>query len=327
MSHLHSNYHSPAAKDPAVDLTGAQSSDAASSGHADGTADTPNTSPSPWDPGSTSDFGLRTGSEQLLTPGGPQTSFAQPMSVDDDSPDLFSKTGHWASDAPTRTQQESPTFEGVVDEILRQPLPVDDESAESADPVPAIDESISSEVLESAQQEQQSCSGVSSYDLFHVSFASNPDLETLSKIHASASALDTLTCSMMYDPLNLDDHLELGRFHYGQAFAAKNGAVILKATNHDSGELVGCAWLQLHIFYKRNKQIPYCQPGHQLPCCLRRQAYITVHVQKHKHRQAVLRTSGTREYGTLHYCKYQYFAMFCHELQAFATEVSGQYDN
>ena len=343
----HSNHHSPAANDQALDLTGAQRSDAASSGYADGTADTRITSPSPWGPGSTSDFGLHTGSEQRLTPGGPSISFAPPLSVDDDLSDLFPEIGQSvASNALTMTQEESPTFESVVDEIMRQPLSIDDEPSdlfpeidqsvasdaltitqqesptfesvideimrqplsmddESAYPFPAIGESMTSDVFKATQQEQQSCFGLSAYDLFHVSFASKPDLGTLSEIHARASASDHLACCMMHRPEEFDSHLEVGRFHYGQAFAAKDGAVILKATNRDSGEIVGCAWLQLHIFHKRNKRVPFCQPGCPLPCCLKQKLYRWVHTQIHQHRQKALRKSGRREYGTLHYCKYR----------------------
>ena len=349
----HSNYHWPAANDPIFYFTGAQRSDAAPSGYTDETADTPSTFLSPWYPKSTSDFGLHFDSEQPLTPGSPSTSSAQSLS-DDDLSDLFPEIGQSvASDASTMTQQEWSTFDSAMDEILR-PLSVDDVSnlfsetgqpvasdastdkvmqqplsgdTESADPFPATGESMTSEVFESAQQEQQSNFGVSACDLFHVSFASEPDLETLSAIHARASATDHLACGIMHRPKDIDSHLEVGRFHYGQAFAAKDWALILKAVNQDSGELVGCAWLQPHIFYKKNKLIPFCQPGYPLPCCLRQDIYRWVHRQRHQYRQTAMRISGTREYGTLHYCKYRYFAMFRHEFQAFASEVSRQYDN
>ena len=295
----HSNYHSPAANDPALDFTGAQRSDAASSGYADGTADTRIASPSPRDPGSTLEFGLNTGSEQRLTPGGPSISFSPPLSVDDDLSDLFPEIGQSvASDALIMTQQESPTFESVIDEKMGQPLSMDHESA---DPFPAIGESMTSDVFEATQQEQQSSFGLSAYDSFHVSFASKPDLEMLSEIHAHASVPNHLACCMMHKPEDFGSHLEVGRFHYGQAFAAKDGAVILKATTRDSGEIVGCAWLQLHILHERNQMVPFCQPGYPLPCCLKRQLYRWVHRQIHQHRQRALRKSG-REYGTLHYC-------------------------
>ena len=358
----HSNYHSPAANDPIFYLREAQRSDAAPSGYADETAD----SLSPWYPELTSDFGLHFDSEQPLTPESPSTSFAQslsdddlsdlfpeigqsvasdaltmtqqewstfdsamdeilrPLSVDDVS-NLFSETGQpVASDTSTMTQQESSTFEAVMDKVMQQPLSVD---TESADPFPATGESMTSEVFESAHQEQQSSFGVSACDLFHVSFASEPDLETLSEIHARASATDHLACCIMHRPEDIDSHLEVGHFHYGQAFAAKDWAVILKVINQDSGELVGCAWLQPHIFHKKNKLIPFCQPDYPLPCCLRQSLYRWVHRHRHQYRQTAMRISGTREYGTLHYCKYRYFAIFRHEFQAFASEVSRQYDN
>ena len=354
----HPQYYSPFDNDPPLERTRAQRSDAASSGYAYGTADTCNTSPSPGDPG------------------GPSTSFPQTLSMDDDRSDPFFETGQSvALYAPTTTQQEPSTVEAVDDEIMWQPLSVDDdhdlsnpfpETSQSvasdaltmiqqqsstseaviddhdlSDPFPengqsvASDastttqqepstsevvndqimrqplsvESITSDHVESAQQEQQSCSDVSAYNLFHVSFASEADLGILSEIHARASVHNHLARSTMHDPEHFDSHLEIGRFHYGQAFAAKGRAIILKAIvlkaiNKGSGEIVGCAWLQQHIFYRNNKEIAVCQPGYPLPCCLKKQFYTWVHGQIHQHRQIALEKSGTREYGTLHYCKY-----------------------
>ena len=176
------------------------------------------TSPPSRDPESRSEFGVHFGSERPLTPGGPSTSFAQPLSVDDDLSDLFSETDQpVASDALKTTQQESPTFESVVDEILRQPLSVDDLSDPSsvADPFPEIGESMTAGVFEATQQEQQSCFGMSAYDLFHVSFESEPDLGILSEIHARASAPNHLACCIMHRLEDFDSHLEVGRFPYG----------------------------------------------------------------------------------------------------------------
>ena len=221
------------------------------------------TSPPSRDLESTSDFGLHFGSEQPLTPGGPSRRFGQLLLVADDLSDLFS----------------------------------------FADPFPEIGESMTAGVFEATQQEQQSCFGMSAYHLFHVSFASEPDLEILSEIHARASAPNHLACCTMHRLEDFDSHLEVGRFHYGQAFGAENGAVILKATNQDSGELVGCAWLQLHNFHKKEKSIPFCQSVYPLPYCVEQQLYKWVHRQIHKHRLTALRKSGTRRYGTLHYCK------------------------
>ena len=122
----HSNHHSPAANDPALDFTGAQRSDAASSGYADGTAGTPSKPPSPWDADSMFDYDLYIGSERPLTPGGPSTGFAQPLSVDDDPSDRLPEIGQpVVLDAPTMTQQESSTFDSVSDELMQQPMALD----------------------------------------------------------------------------------------------------------------------------------------------------------------------------------------------------------
>ena len=298
----HSNYHPPAATDPALDLTGAQRSDAASGGSADGTADNRNTSPSTWDPELLSGYGAY---------------------QDDDLSDPFPEIGQSvASDALTTTQQESSTVEAINHETMRQPLSIDNESA---GPFPAIEESKTSDYSESVQQEQQSGFAASAYKLFHVSFASERDLESLSDIHARASA-SKLDRATMYSPERYDNRLEIGRFHYGQAFAAKDEDIILKAINKDSEISVGCAWLQLHTLHKRNQKIQFCQPSDRLPLDLKKRPYKWVHRNIHQHRQEALRKS-TRPYGTPHYCEFRSFAMFRYEFQASATEKSGQYDN
>ena len=291
----HSNHKPPAATDPALDLTGAQRSDAASDGYVDGTADTRNTSPSTWDLELFSGSNLHLGLEQRLTPGDPSTSFAQPLFVDDDlSPEIGQSVD---SDALITTQQEPSTSEGVVGEIVRQP--------------PSVDDDLS--------------------DPFNVSLASESDLEILSRIHAQASASDPLACCTMQKPEDFDDHLKLGRFYYSQAFAAKKatarkgtikrGTVILKVTNQDLREVVGCAWLQLH------KKGPIGPPDASLSHCLETQLYEWVHTELHKHHQAALEGNGTRTHGTRRYSKYRYFAMFHNQIENFATKVSGQYDN
>lgn len=375
----HPKYYRPVDDGPPLGLTRPQRSDAASSGYADGTAETRNTSPSPRDPG------------------GPSTSFAQPLSMDDDylSDSFFEIGQSVASDAPATTQQEPSTVDAIVNEIMRQPVSVDDDYDPSnpfpeidqlrasdalkmiqlqrqsstsdavnddhdlSDPFPengqsvasdaltttqqqsstseavndeimrqplsvekesahrfsAIEESMTSDLVESAQQEQQLRFDMSVYELFHVSFASKAELDILSKIHAQARGPDHLARSTMHNPEHFDSQLEIGRFHYGQAFAAKDGAIILKAINKDSGGLVGCAWLQRYISYRNNKQIPFCRPGYPIPPCLKKRLYMGVHRQIHQHRQMALRESGTREYGTLHYCKY--ITMFRHGILGF----------
>lgn len=334
----HSHYHPPAAIDPALDFTGAQGSDAASGGHAEANAPTWITDSSPLDPEWMAAIGRQFDSEQPLTPGGPSTSFAQRISADYDS---FPELGQPVASDPLR--QSLPSDDDTLNpfskfdqqmasDVLRQPLLVDNGSA---DPVSAIKESMISNVFECAQQEQQPSSVVSANDLFHVSFASEQDLETLSEIHASASASDPLACFTMRQPRYFGGHLEKGRFHYGQAFAAKDGAVILKVTNKDSEEVVGCAWLQRHILRKMREQVPICQADDSLPRCMKTMFYKWFHTQIHKHRQtalfkhqqtALLRNK-TRRYRTLHYCKCWCFAMFRHKIQAFATEAIGRYDS
>ena len=224
------------------------------------------------------------------------------------------------------TQQESSTFDSVADETMRQPLSLDNGSA---DPFPAIGESMTSDVLEAAQQEQQSGFGVSAYDSINISFASKEDLDLLSEIYAGASASDSgsLAYCATHKPEDIDSHLEVGRFNYDQAFAAKNGTVVLKA--QDSGRLLGCVLLQPHILHKFQKKVPLGLQGDEVPRCLKQTFYRWIHKEIHEHRRKALERSQTktRAYGTLHYCKYRYFAMFRHEFQAFATDVSGQYDN
>ena len=293
----HSNYHTPAANDPALDLTGAQRSDTASGGYAEGTADPSIPSPSPGYP-----------------------EFDQPV----------------ASDALRLMQQEPSILDAELDEIMRQPLPTDHDSSEydilnpssdldqqlashvwqqplavdnnSVDPFPAIGESINSNVFGAGQQEQQSSFGVSANDLFDVSITDENDLEDLSKIHAQASASDPLACCTMKKPEDFGDHLKLGRYHYDQAFATKEGAlfaVILKATNQDSGEIVGCACLHYHILFRGERGIGSWLPDDSLRCCLKTHLYEWVYTKIHWHRRtALLSTTGIGHMETRpHYCK------------------------
>ena len=282
-------------------------------------------------------------------PGVPSTGFAQPLSEDGDFPSPLTDIGQPLSpDAMEWIPQEWltsewPPFEAIGDKMTGEPVPMEMNYDDFSDPFPEIGQPVGPDALATTQQESSTFGSIKDEtmqqplsmdnesanpfrdDLFQVSFASEPDLELLSKIHARASVSDPLACSIIRKPKHFDSHLEIGRFHYGQAFAAKDWAIILKAINQDSRELVGCAWLQPHIFYKRDKPIQFCQDDYPLPRCLKQTLYQWFHRQIHQHRQTALRRSGTREYGTLHYCKY--FTMFRHDFQAFATEMSGQYDN
>ena len=152
---------------------------------------------------------------------------------------------------------------------------------ENADLAPGIGQSTASDAFKATEQEQSSF-GASADELFGVSFASEWDLEKLSDIHARVSIDNPLACCTIRQPKDLSTHLELGRFYYGQAFAAETRAIVLKVTNQVSGEIVGCAWLQVHLpFEKHNKKVPISRPGVSLPSCLKRMIYGWMYQKAH----------------------------------------------
>ncbi len=84
------------------------------------------------------------------------------------------------------------------------------------------------------------------YAAVEVSFAEKSDLKELANIHAGTSKADPLVRCTLWEPERCRVHRNLGDFHYGQAFAAETDAIVLKVTDQMSGEIAGCAWLQLH---------------------------------------------------------------------------------
>ena len=169
---------------------------------------------------------------------------------------------------------------------------------ENADLSPEIGRSIASHASEATEQEQSSF-GASADELFQVSFASEFDLEKLSDIHARVSIDNPLVCCTMLKPKDFPSHLELARFHYRQALAAKTGAVVLKVTNQVSGEIVGCAWLQVHFSSeKRSKKVPISGPSVSLPSCLKKTLYGWIYHKAQNHRRTAVKKKSQN------YCKY-----------------------
>ena len=169
---------------------------------------------------------------------------------------------------------------------------------ENADLTHGIGQSTASDAFKATEPEQSSF-GASADELFQVSFASEWDLEKLSDIHARVSIDNPLACCIIRKPKDFASHLELGRFYYGQAFAAETRAIVLKVTNQVSGEIVGCAWLQVHSPLERhNKKVPLSRPGVSLPSCLKRKIYGLMYQKAHDHRRRAVKE------GTYNYCKY-----------------------
>lgn len=169
---------------------------------------------------------------------------------------------------------------------------------ENADLTHGIGQSTASDACEATEPEQSSF-GASADELFQVSFASEWDLEKLSDIHARVSIDNPLACCIIRKPKDFASHLELGRFYYGQAFAAKTRAIVLKVINQVSGEIVGCAWLQVHLpLEQHSKKVPISQPGVSLPSCLKQMIYGRMYQKAHNHRRRAVKE------GTQNYCKY-----------------------
>ena len=147
-------------------------------------------------------------------------------------------------------------------------------------------------------------------DLFRVSFASDADLEELSKIHAQVSMASPLGCCTFAQLTNdFDSHLEGGRFDYGQAFAAKSDAFVLKVTIQTSGDIVGCAWLQLQAFPNEcYTKLPLCQPGFTPPDSFHPFFYPYIHRLRHQQRRLTFRSLGTDINPLPHYCEYRYLS-------------------
>ena len=135
-------------------LSGEPSVLSPSNGFVDGNFDTPSTWPSDFDP--------HFAPEHSLMSGGPSTSSRQPLQsstresattdsqqsswVNDESQELFPRIGPSPSEAP---QQEPSSFDAVMDDIMREPLSMDDDGPVD---LPDIDPSVNLNVLKGAQQ-------------------------------------------------------------------------------------------------------------------------------------------------------------------------------
>ena len=169
---------------------------------------------------------------------------------------------------------------------------------ENVDLTPGNGQPTASDAFEGTEQEQSSF-GASADELFQVSFASELDLEKLSDIHARVSIDNPLACCTIRQPKDFSSHLEFGRFHYGQAFTAETEAVVLKVTNQVSEEIVGCAWLKVHLSLENlNTGVPISQPGVSLPNCLKKTLYGWIHRKVQNHRRRAVKD------GLQNYCKY-----------------------
>ena len=289
--------------------------------------DTSSASSSTWNPATPLASWVPFTSDQSLIPAGPSTSFRQPLQPTTLSSNFRRSDGsfgmpqgfplNWGLESVSRSSH--PSAYGLTSS-WQSPLVQN----EPRDPVPEIGNSVASDAFKARQQ---ASSDVSTDELFQVTFASETDLGNLAYIHAQVSILDPLSCrSFQQGCNNIDNHIEVGRFHYGQAFAAKSEAVILKATNQDSGEIVGCAWLQLHPFLTdRRQKIPCCQPGFSLPASLHQRFYSYVHDVRQRQRQFAADEREKDKFGLRHYCKYRYLTISDHEFQKVATDRSGQY--
>lgn len=177
-------------------------------------------------------------------------------------------------------------------------------------------------ILDSLEQipPELSASGVSAGDTFEVevSQASASDRDELIEIYARASIEKPLNCCIVKRSSrhsDIEGHQAFGKFHYDQALhAAKTDALVLKATKTTSGEIVGCAWLQLHNSLHANVNGRY-KLGAWLPSrhLVEHEVYKYVHRQIHKQRQNAIQTHHQIIgcYGP-HCCKYGYSATSHH---------------
>lgn len=157
-----------------------------------------------------------------------------------------------------------------------------------------------------ATQQDTSSFGASADNLFRVSFASVSDLAKLADIHAQVSIANPLARCTIKNPNHFPSYVDLGQFHYHQAFAAKGKAVVLKATSQTSGEIVGCAWLELYANRENlNYRIPLCQPGFSLPPCVKKNIYNYIHREVHMGRRKAMKSDWMP-----HCCKYRYLALY-----------------
>lgn len=220
-------------------------------------------------------------------PGSSSESLEQPRENNEPA-DMFSEPGQSESSGFLEAMQQEP-YDAVKDEIIRAPVVRHDESGD---------------------------------ELFRVSFATEADLAKLSEIYADVSMEDRLACWSIKPYLQgRESHLELGRFYYGQAFAAKDMDVVLKVTNQDSGYIVGCAWLQLLPYAESGTKLllPW-QPGSTPPECIRSAQYPFIYRLQNEQVYEIQKEQTPPLYR-------RYFAHPHYKTQEFATDARGQYAN
>lgn len=168
--------------------------------------------------------------------------------------------------------------------------------------VPSSYSTPSHEITDAVEATQQDPSffGASADNSFQASFASASDLAQLADIHAQVSIANPLARCTIKNPNDFPSYVDLGHFHYDQAFAAKSKAVVLKATSETSGEIVGCAWVELYANRENlNYRVPLCQPGFSLPPCVKKNIYNYIHREVHMGRRKAMKRDWVP-----HYCKY-----------------------
>ena len=360
-----SDHHLPAANDAALDLTGSQRTNTdsdqqpnsplpESSGPASLYGEHPLLSPSsrfvtePTDaslqpqltrnPETSLAFGIPSTSEQSLMPAGPSTSSRQllqstaassPFRRSDDIADMprgnsgsesISESGHPSAYSP-------PSLSSVRGHGLTSSWQSPLGENEPQNWIPDIGGNSVS--LDAFKTTQRPSSDVSLDNLFQISFASEADLENLAHIYGHMAMSDPLSnCSFQQGPdnIDIDHHIEVGRFLYRQAFAANSEAVVFKATNQNSGEIVGCAWLQPHAFLEDCWETnPFCQPGFKIPPSLDQKFYSYVHDVQQIQRELVAKPFGRGIFKLRHYCKYRYLAISYGQSHEVTTDRSGQY--
>ena len=96
----------------------------------------------------------------------------------------------------------------------------------------------------------------------------------------------------------LHQKIQVGYFHYEQAFAS-DCAVVLKAVEKTSKEIVGCAWLERFDSVEKEKElsIPW-QLGFSPPPWVNESVYVELSEQLHK-----LRLDAFQQEWMPHYCK------------------------
>lgn len=250
-----------------------------SSGYAGVTVDTLYRSPSTLYSETASGYGtVLAPPEQSLTPGSSSASFRQPLLVNDEPADMFPELGQSvASGAFEATQQEPSDYDAVMEEIMRAPVVRPYTCGESGD------------------------------ELFRISFASAADIVEMANIYADVSRADPLACCLIKRPKWPGVHAQAGRFYYGEAFAAKSEGVVLKVTNQNSGQIVGCAWLQLLPYPKSNKIYirPWTdQANSTVPDCIKHAICPFIHKLRYKQIHRTIRRKERQTNDLPHYRKY-----------------------